>query len=40
MFHTPIVLHLNLQNDNNIVPSTPVINFAEKNKPWDRSKEQ
>jgi hypothetical protein len=38
--HTPIVLHLNLQNDNNIVPSTPVINFTEKIKPWDRSKEQ
>jgi hypothetical protein len=31
---------LNLQNDNNIVPSTPVINFTEKIKQWDRSKEQ
>jgi hypothetical protein len=37
--HTPIVLHLNVQNDNNIVPSTPVINFTERIKPWDRSKE-
>jgi hypothetical protein len=26
--HTPIAVHLNLQKDNNIVPSTPAINFT------------
>ena len=38
--HTPIVLHLSLQNDNNIDSSTQVINCKEKIKSWDRSKEQ